>query len=61
MNTVADAPRPMRLLGSPPDPSMVRDYRFFRVCRDDAPEGGEGVPESVALDPAEVAYLLPAR
>ncbi len=61
VNSVADAPRQMRLLGSPPDPGMVRDYRLFRVCRDDAPEAGETVPESVMLDPAEVAYLLPAR
>lgn len=61
VNTVDDAPRPMRLLGSPPDPAMVHDYRLFRVCRDDAPEGGDTVPESVVLDPAEVAYLLPAR
>jgi starch synthase (maltosyl-transferring) len=35
-------------------------YRLFRVCRDDAPEEGEEVPPTVALERAEVAYLLPA-
>jgi starch synthase (maltosyl-transferring) len=35
-------------------------YRLYRVCRDDAPEGGEVVPASVTLDRAEVAYVLPA-
>jgi starch synthase (maltosyl-transferring) len=35
--------------------------RLFRVCRDDAPETGETVPETLPLDPFEVVYLLPAR
>jgi starch synthase (maltosyl-transferring) len=35
--------------------------RLFRVCRDDAPESGETVPETLPLDPFEVVYLLPAR
>ena len=35
------------------------DFRLFRVCRDGWPEEGEAVPESVDLDRAEVAYLLP--
>jgi starch synthase (maltosyl-transferring) len=34
-------------------------YRLFRVCRDDAPEEGEVVPETLELDRAEVVYLLP--
>jgi starch synthase (maltosyl-transferring) len=36
-------------------------YRLFRVCRDGAPEEGEEVPATVALERAEAAYLLPAR
>lgn len=32
---------------------------LFRVCRDDAPPQGEPAPERIALDPAEVAYVLP--
>jgi starch synthase (maltosyl-transferring) len=36
-------------------------YRLHRVCRDDAPEGGEPVPQSLTLDPAEVVYVLPAE
>ena len=36
-------------------------YRLHRVCRDDAPEGGEPVPQSLVLDPAEVVYVLPAE
>jgi starch synthase (maltosyl-transferring) len=34
-------------------------HRLHRVCRDDAPEGGEPVPDHLELDRAEVAYLLP--
>jgi starch synthase (maltosyl-transferring) len=34
-------------------------FRLFRVCRDDAPEQGEPVPETLELDRAEVVYLLP--
>jgi hypothetical protein len=34
-------------------------YRLFRVCRDDAPEEGEPVPETLEMDRAEVAYVLP--
>ena len=34
--------------------------RLFRVCRDDAPACGEAVPDRLALDPAEVVYVLPA-
>ncbi|HEX5727232.1 MAG TPA: hypothetical protein VFX98_17305 [Longimicrobiaceae bacterium] len=35
-------------------------YRLFRVCRDGAPEEGEPVPQELALERAEVAFLLPA-
>jgi starch synthase (maltosyl-transferring) len=34
-------------------------YRLFRVCRDEAPEEGEPVPERLMLDRAEVIYVLP--
>jgi hypothetical protein len=33
--------------------------RLFRVCGDDAPAEGGPVPETIVLDRAEVAYLLP--
>ncbi len=33
--------------------------RLFRVCRDDAPEGGEAVPGELTLRRAEVVYVLP--
>ena len=36
-------------------------YRLHRVCRDAAAEGGEPVPDSVAMDRAEVAYVLPVE
>ena len=39
----------------------AKGYRLHRVCRDDAPEEGEAVPRALALDPAEVAYVLPAE
>jgi starch synthase (maltosyl-transferring) len=35
-------------------------YRLFRVCRDDAAQDGEPVPQHIPLGPAEVAYVLPA-
>lgn len=35
-------------------------YRLHRVCRDGAPAEGVAVPQALALDPAEVAYVLPA-
>jgi starch synthase (maltosyl-transferring) len=35
------------------------EYRLFRVCRDDAPEEGEPLGATVALEGAEVAYVLP--
>lgn len=36
-------------------------YRLHRVCRDEAPVGGEAVEDEVRLDGAEVVYLLPAE
>jgi starch synthase (maltosyl-transferring) len=42
-------------------PAGAEALRLHRVCRDDAPESGEAVPESVTLAPAEVVYLLPAE
>ncbi|MDB4949383.1 MAG: alpha-amylase [Gemmatimonadetes bacterium] len=35
-------------------------YRLCRVCREDAPRGGEPVPARLVLDRAEVAFVLPA-
>jgi starch synthase (maltosyl-transferring) len=35
-------------------------WRLHRVCRDDAPDGGEAPGKTVRLERAEVAYLLPA-
>lgn len=34
-------------------------YRLFRVCRDDAPESGEPVPDTLQMERAEVIYVLP--
>jgi starch synthase (maltosyl-transferring) len=36
-------------------------HRLFRVCRDDAPEDGETVPESLLLEGYEVVYVLTDR
>ena len=36
-------------------------FRLHRVCRDDAPAEGEPVPQSLQLDRAEVAYVLPVE
>jgi starch synthase (maltosyl-transferring) len=57
INKVWDEPRPIdltRFVGG------AAGNVLHRVCRDDAPEGGEPVPGAVTLDPAEVAYVLPA-
>ncbi|HLM69501.1 MAG TPA: hypothetical protein VK358_18310, partial [Longimicrobium sp.] len=35
------------------------NYRLHRVCRADYREGGEPVPATLALDRAEVAWVLP--
>ncbi|HEY7769799.1 hypothetical protein [Longimicrobium sp.] len=37
----------------------AKSHRLFRVCRDDMPEGGEPIPETLSLNPAEVVYVLP--
>jgi starch synthase (maltosyl-transferring) len=42
-----------------PDSQAKGEYRLFRVCRDDAPEEGEPLGATVALEGAEVAYVLP--
>jgi starch synthase (maltosyl-transferring) len=34
-------------------------YRLHRVCIDAAPAGGEEVPATIAMERAEVAYILP--
>lgn len=53
-------PREVDLAQYTPGEPVWTDYRLFRICRDDAPEGGEPVPASVPLARAEVAYVLPA-
>jgi starch synthase (maltosyl-transferring) len=53
-----DAQRPAEL-GLQPLGVAAGGLRLHRVCRDDGPEGGEGMPERLELGPAEVAYLLP--
>jgi starch synthase (maltosyl-transferring) len=42
-----------------PDSQKEGAYLLFRVCRDDAPEEGEPLGATVALERAEVAYVLP--
>jgi starch synthase (maltosyl-transferring) len=56
INKVPVQPRDVEISGFRGDGS---GHRLYRVCRDDAPEGGEPVPQVVTLDPAEVAYVLP--
>jgi starch synthase (maltosyl-transferring) len=57
INKVWDEPRETDLTRFVDD---ADGHRLFRVCRDDAPEEGDAVPGAVTLDPAEVAYVLPA-
>jgi starch synthase (maltosyl-transferring) len=56
VNKVANQASPVELAGFRGDGA---GFRLHRVCRDDAPEGGEPVPQTLLLDPAEVAYVLP--
>ncbi len=42
-----------------PDSQAEGEYRLFRICRDDAPEEGEPLGATIALEGAEVAYVLP--
>jgi starch synthase (maltosyl-transferring) len=58
INKVWAQPRPVEVAGFRGDGA---NFRLHRVCRDDAPEGGEPVPQSLVLDPAEVAYVLPVE
>jgi starch synthase (maltosyl-transferring) len=58
INKVWAQPREVSLAGFRGDGT---GYRLHRVCRDGAPEGGEPVPQSLVLDRAEVAYVLPAE
>lgn len=41
-------------------PARGGSHRLFRICLDDAPAAGSEVPDRLTLQPAEVAYLLPA-
>lgn len=56
INKVWAQPREVELAGFRGDGA---NFRLFRVCRDDAPAEGEPVPQTMVLDPAEVAYVLP--
>lgn len=56
VNKVWGQPREVEVPGFRGDGAS---FRLFRVCRDDAPEGGGPVPQRLLLDPAEVAYVLP--
>lgn len=58
INKVWAEPRPVALSDFVPADG---DHRLFRVCRDAGPDGGEEVPDSITLDRAEVAYVLPAE
>ncbi|HYR11867.1 MAG TPA: hypothetical protein VEQ60_29045, partial [Longimicrobium sp.] len=57
INKVWDEPREMDFTRFVDD---ADGFRLFRVCRDDADEEGEPVPETLTLDRAEVVYVLPA-
>ena len=52
-------PRPVRVGDFAAQAVGAEGWRLFRVCRDDSPAEGEPVPETIVLDRAEVAYLLP--
>ncbi|HEU0012100.1 MAG TPA: hypothetical protein VFQ45_00365, partial [Longimicrobium sp.] len=39
----------------------AKGHRLHRVCRDTSPEKGEAVPDTLELDRAEVAYVLPVE
>lgn len=54
VNKIPDASFEVRL-----PPERAPGDRLFRVCRDDAPEEGEPVPDQVKLEGAEVVYVLP--
>jgi len=58
VNKAWDQPRRAELPGFRGDGT---GFRLHRVCRDGAPEGGEPVPQSLTLDPAEVVYVLPVE
>jgi starch synthase (maltosyl-transferring) len=45
----------------PLDAEGAGQARLFRICRDDAPEGGEDSSGQLKLDAGEVVYLLPER
>jgi starch synthase (maltosyl-transferring) len=59
VNKDAAAGREVALAGLAPESQAAGEYRLYRVCRDDAAREGEEVGAAVALDPAEVAYVLP--
>lgn len=58
VNKVRGQGRPVEIPGFRGDGA---NFRLHRVCRADAPAEGEPVPQTLALDRAEVAYVLPAE
>lgn len=59
VNKIPGAARELVLRDGPAERALDGGFRCVRVCRDDAPERGEAVPEVLRLGPAEVVYLLP--
>lgn len=57
INKVWDEPRTALLSQWVPGDAR-QTHRLYRVCRDDAPAGGEPLPEQLELGPAEVVYVL---
>lgn len=53
VNTDRERARPAAL------PAEARlEFRLYRVCRDDAPAEGAGVPPALTLEPAEVVLVM---
>jgi len=59
INKSAEAGREVALAELAPESRKAGAYRLFRVCRDDAAEEGEEAGATVALERAEVVYVLP--
>lgn len=59
VNKLKDEAGEVPLAELAPESQKEGEYRLFRVCRDDAAEEGDPVGTAVALERAEVAYVLP--
>lgn len=53
VNTDRDRARPVAL-----PPAASREFRLYRVCRDDAPAAGAAATSALMLDPAEVVLVM---